>query len=363
MPMSDSRGEYRFIAAPVRPEAASQPVRRDPVLPTTAAAAMPELSVVVVATDDEQRTTLQRLVNATGVARAVLTCSGFPVAASDTVTKAVKAANPDVLLIDIPSDNLAVAMRAIELLHQELPNSAVFAIGSFSQTQTIVNVMRTGAREFIGRPVTTADLRDAFVRLTGARRPRSKRLSERGIHHRQLGESEYQRVKADLHRKILDRLDLEKLRRAVEVARVEAGNLIRNLIKKEAFHLSFAERERLSCEILDEIVGLGLREPRAKENGVREPRRQPVIKESLRERICEGMHVKVGPTRPDGSPHPHAGKTGRITRFIEAFTNPDWDGPRCASIELDPGIEPRGFIRVSLECLEARSKNARPTES
>jgi hypothetical protein len=30
-------------------------------------------------------------------------------------------------------------------------------------------------------------------------------------------------------------------------------------------------------------------------------------------------------------------------------------GPRCASIKLDRGIEPQGFIRVSLECLEVLS--------
>ena len=81
----------------------------------------------------------------------------------------------------------------------------------------------------------------------------------------------------------------------------------------------------------------------------------PVSNESPRRSICEGVHVRVGPTRPDGRPHPHAGKTGRIARFIDALTNPDWDGPRCASIELDRGIEPQGFIRVSLESLEVLS--------
>jgi hypothetical protein len=86
-----------------------------------------------------------------------------------------------------------------------------------------------------------------------------------------------------------------------------------------------------------------------------EPRGLPVSQESPREPFREGMHVRVGPIRPDGRPHPHAGKTGTITRFIDAFTNPDWDAPRCASIELDRGIEPKGFIRVSLESLEVLS--------
>src|SRR6266852_6297158 len=131
---------------------------------------MPELSVVIVATDNEQRTVLQVLVDGTTVARTVHTCASFPVAASDPVTRRVQAANPDVLLIDIPGDNPLVAMRAIELPHQELPDSAVFAIGNLHQPQVIVSAMRCGAREFIERPTTTTDLLEAFVRLTTAQR-------------------------------------------------------------------------------------------------------------------------------------------------------------------------------------------------
>jgi len=69
---------------------------------------------------------------------------------------------------------------------------------------------------------------------------------------------EYQQVKAALHRKILDRLDLEKLGRTPSnAAREEVLLVIRNTVNSEAVPLSFAERERLSREILDEIFGLG----------------------------------------------------------------------------------------------------------
>jgi pilus assembly protein CpaE len=131
---------------------------------------MAELSVVVVATDNEQRTVMQVLVDGTSVARTVHTCATFPVAASDPVMRRVQAATPEVLLVDIPLDNPLPAMRAIELLHQELPDAAVFAIGSLNQPQTIVSAMRAGAREFIERPTTTTDLLEAFVRLTTAQR-------------------------------------------------------------------------------------------------------------------------------------------------------------------------------------------------
>jgi pilus assembly protein CpaE len=131
---------------------------------------MPELSVVIVATDNEQRTLLQVLVDNTSVARTVHTCASFPVAAADPMTRRVRSANPDVTLVDIPSENSTIALRAIELLHQEMPEAAIFAIGNLNQPQVIVNAMRAGAREFIERPTTTTDLLEAFVRLTTAQR-------------------------------------------------------------------------------------------------------------------------------------------------------------------------------------------------
>ena len=137
------------------------------------------LSVVIAATDNEQRAVLQVLVDGTGVARTVHTCPTFPVEASDPVMRRVRATNPDVLLVDIPSDSPAIAMRAIELLRLELPDSAVFAIGSLNQPQVVVSAMRASAREFIERPTTTDDLLEAFPRLTTAQR-RVQKEGQRG---------------------------------------------------------------------------------------------------------------------------------------------------------------------------------------
>jgi len=78
--------------------------------------------------------------------------------------------------------------------------------------------------------------------------------------------ADYQQVKADLHRKILDRLDLEKLgKTSGDSARDEVLVIIRNAVNGEVVPLSFAERERLSREILDEIFGLGPLEPLLKD--------------------------------------------------------------------------------------------------
>src|SRR5436305_5185087 len=104
--------------------------------------------------------------------------------------------------------------------------------------------------------------------------------------------TEYQQVKADLHRKILDRLDLEKLgRTANDAAREEVLVLIRNTVNAEAVPLSFAERERLAREILDEIFGLGPLEPLLKD---------PSISDILVNRFDRVYVERAGKLEPTG---------------------------------------------------------------
>jgi len=140
---------------------------------------MAELLVVIIATDSEQRAVLQVLVDGTSVARNVHSAASYPTVATDPFFARVQAMNPDVTLIDIPSEAPAPALQAIELLHQEMPQAAVFAVGSLAQPQLIVSAMRMGAKEFIERPTTTTDLLEAFVRLSTTQR-KVKREGPRG---------------------------------------------------------------------------------------------------------------------------------------------------------------------------------------
>jgi pilus assembly protein CpaE len=135
---------------------------------------MPELSVVIVAADSEQRAVLQVLVDGTSVARAGFSATSYPVTASDPAIRRIQSANPDVVLVDIPNDHPAMALRTVELLVQEVPGAAMFAVGSMSHPQVIVSAMRAGAKEFIEKPTTTTDLLEAFVRLTATQRKSQK---------------------------------------------------------------------------------------------------------------------------------------------------------------------------------------------
>jgi pilus assembly protein CpaE len=131
---------------------------------------MPELAVAVFATDNDQRAVLQVLVDGTSVARTVCSHPTLPLSATDPVIRRTQSFAPDVILVDIASDGVTAALRAVELLHQELPDSAIFAVGPMTQPQLIISAMRAGVREYIERPTTTTDLLEAFVRLTATRR-------------------------------------------------------------------------------------------------------------------------------------------------------------------------------------------------
>jgi pilus assembly protein CpaE len=131
---------------------------------------MPELSVAIFAADHDQRTVLQVLVDGTSVARTVCSNETMPLAANDPVLRKTQVFAPNVVLVDIAADGVSTALRAVELLHQELPDAAIFAIGPMTQSQLIVNALRAGVREYIERPTTTTDLLEAFVRLTATRR-------------------------------------------------------------------------------------------------------------------------------------------------------------------------------------------------
>ena len=86
---------------------------------------MPELSVVIVAADAEQRAVLQVLVDGTSVAKAVYSSATLPVAATDPALRRLHSHRPEVVLVDVPADNTPGALRAIELLHREHDAAAI----------------------------------------------------------------------------------------------------------------------------------------------------------------------------------------------------------------------------------------------
>jgi len=131
---------------------------------------MAEVSIGIIAPDNDQRTILQMQVDSTAVGKNVGAFSSFPASAADSIVRRMQEANVEVILVDIPQQDAPTAIHAIELLHAEIPGAAVFAVGDASQSQAIIAAMRAGAREFLERPTTTTSLLEAFMRLNSTRR-------------------------------------------------------------------------------------------------------------------------------------------------------------------------------------------------
>jgi pilus assembly protein CpaF len=73
---------------------------------------------------------------------------------------------------------------------------------------------------------------------------------------------QYVELKANVHRKLLNRLNLEALANADRArAESEIRTLVGELLAEEGMPLSFGERDYLFTEIMDEVFGLGPLEP------------------------------------------------------------------------------------------------------
>src|SRR3979409_501573 len=75
---------------------------------------------------------------------------------------------------------------------------------------------------------------------------------------REASTPEYQELKFTLHRKLLDRINLEALSSmSGERVRAEVRTAVARLVEEEKTPLSLVEKDRVIEEILDEVFGLG----------------------------------------------------------------------------------------------------------
>src|SRR6516162_1035869 len=63
---------------------------------------------------------------------------------------------------------------------------------------------------------------------------------------------DFSAVKVAIHRKLIQKLDLDR-----EAVRTEVAEIAERLAAEENTPMTFQERERLSQEVLDEVFGLG----------------------------------------------------------------------------------------------------------
>src|SRR5712692_10797167 len=79
-------------------------------------------------------------------------------------------------------------------------------------------------------------------------------------------ESGFRTIKADIHRKLIQKLNLDRLMQMDrEAVRRDVAQVIETLVVGESTPMTMSERERLTQEVLDEVFGLGPLEPLLKD--------------------------------------------------------------------------------------------------
>ena len=125
----------------------------------------PMLTVAILSSDLEQRELLCRLVDATALARTVVALPDLTTGGS-AIARQIQEITPEVIIVDIPPRDVSGPLHLIEFLHQQFPQTPIFAAGGMTRRQTIVDAMRSGACEFLERPPSTNNLIEAFNRVS-----------------------------------------------------------------------------------------------------------------------------------------------------------------------------------------------------
>src|SRR5262245_11399850 len=127
-----------------------------------------QLSVVTIALDRDS----QRLLKLWLPAASVRELLNYP--DDNTFLESIGPAGPDVCLVDFDKDS-SKAFRISEHIHQDSPDTAIFAVSSDARPDVIIQAMRSGCREYLFKPLVRDQLLQAITRAGGRRRERRER--------------------------------------------------------------------------------------------------------------------------------------------------------------------------------------------
>jgi len=130
---------------------------------------MQGIAVSLLSDDKERLGVLQRRLEGTQIGRNVFSHAGFPATATDPILRQVQDVRTEIVFVDIDPGNESRSIQAIELIHANTSDIAIFAVGAMADPGVIVSAMRAGAREYIERNATVESITEAFARFTAAR--------------------------------------------------------------------------------------------------------------------------------------------------------------------------------------------------
>jgi pilus assembly protein CpaE len=130
---------------------------------------MQGVAVTFLTEDKERQASLQHRVETTESGRDVFSHVGFPASATDPILRQLQDVRTEVVLVDIDPARVKHAIDAIELIHANTTDVAIFAVGPMTDPSTIVSAMRAGAREYLERNASAEAVVEAFGRFTSSR--------------------------------------------------------------------------------------------------------------------------------------------------------------------------------------------------
>jgi pilus assembly protein CpaE len=131
--------------------------------------AMHGIAVALLTEEREHLSELQNRLEATRLARVVLSHVGFPTSPTDSILRQIQDLRAEVVVVDISVENPQPAIRAIELIQANTLQLAIFANGTMLQPATIVASMRAGAGEYLDQSAGPEALLEALTRFSSNR--------------------------------------------------------------------------------------------------------------------------------------------------------------------------------------------------
>src|ERR1700739_4847126 len=131
--------------------------------------AMHGIAVALLTEDREHLSALETRLEATRLGRVVFSHVGFPAGATDAILRQLQDSRAEVVIVDIPAQDVQRAIRAIELIRATTQQIAIFANGEMTRPVNIVASMRAGAGEYIDDAGGSEALLEALTRFSSTR--------------------------------------------------------------------------------------------------------------------------------------------------------------------------------------------------
>lgn len=130
---------------------------------------LPRLKVATLSPSSKMRAMLRQLVEATTFGSVQLEVQEYCATFGDQPTRRLVEARPQIILIDM--DNPKIAIRALSILHLELPEAWLFVTSESAELDSVLESIRAGAREYLPQPIQPDALSRALVRYITEHRP------------------------------------------------------------------------------------------------------------------------------------------------------------------------------------------------